>query len=660
MKTKKASIYRSMQSGGQMNPYNTLNANTLAPEAPKMNFNYAMMGAKLGTQFGGPGVGTAIGAGLGLGADVLMHNKLDKQYDKDVVTFREGQKKMEDQFNVYTQPGGYMQGNTNMSDGGHYDLNDPKSRSLYYSIENNNNYKDGGWIKKAINPAHKGYCTPMTKSTCTGHRRALAMTFKKHHGFHKGHEMGGEVEEQQENFSQGGKYGVISGNGNSKADDKNMSLKDGSYVIPNDTNSTTDPKIKFAQSLLDYLGHDGDKKINASEGGNGNVNISSKELVLNPKQSKQFDSLLGGPANKEKLLTPNSEYNQHFANGGNTDDIDWGEIDKGVDLKGGDPDATLLAPSQATLDQNRAMTMGENYKNENVNPDEIDTKAPSFYNAKTEMTNQEQQDPNNFSMTDDLWSKMNNYKEPPTTTTNSPTINPPSVDKQSQNTPTDAMFSEFEKTNKNLLAANEIVAGGEALYNLAQKYQGAPKPKQYNPQIYSKDYNGLENEFKSNIQRSDATALYNLRNSGAGNLSVGSSQIQANDLTAKNKASAEIYDLREQDKVRTTGEKNQASLFNLQSENQWASQEAQNKSNFRLQKGQAISANLSAGLQAYGNYSNSKLGALAYKSGMDQNTYMNNIYTKLSRGEKLSSEEQGIIDSLGYGNKSTTKITPTV
>lgn len=50
--------------------------------------------------------------------------------------------------------------------------------------------KKGGWIKHAVNPAHKGYCTPMTKSTCTGHRRAFAETMKKHHGFH---EDGGEV-----------------------------------------------------------------------------------------------------------------------------------------------------------------------------------------------------------------------------------------------------------------------------------------------------------------------------------------------------------------------------------------------------------------------------------------------------------------------------------
>jgi hypothetical protein len=42
------------------------------------------------------------------------------------------------------------------------------------------------WIQKAINPAHKGYCTPITKKTCTPRRKALALRFKKggdlHHG----------------------------------------------------------------------------------------------------------------------------------------------------------------------------------------------------------------------------------------------------------------------------------------------------------------------------------------------------------------------------------------------------------------------------------------------------------------------------------------------
>ena len=38
---------------------------------------------------------------------------------------------------------------------------------------------DKKWIQKAINPAHKGYCTPMTKATCTPKRKALAVTLKK-------------------------------------------------------------------------------------------------------------------------------------------------------------------------------------------------------------------------------------------------------------------------------------------------------------------------------------------------------------------------------------------------------------------------------------------------------------------------------------------------
>lgn len=60
--------------------------------------------------------------------------------------------------------------------------------------------KDGHWIQKAVNPAHKGYCTPMTKSTCTPRRKALAKTFKKHHGFHK-KEDGGIIPDNMSNFS---------------------------------------------------------------------------------------------------------------------------------------------------------------------------------------------------------------------------------------------------------------------------------------------------------------------------------------------------------------------------------------------------------------------------------------------------------------------------
>jgi hypothetical protein len=39
--------------------------------------------------------------------------------------------------------------------------------------------KDDKWIQKAVNPKHKGYCTPVTKKTCTPKRKALARTLKK-------------------------------------------------------------------------------------------------------------------------------------------------------------------------------------------------------------------------------------------------------------------------------------------------------------------------------------------------------------------------------------------------------------------------------------------------------------------------------------------------
>lgn len=39
--------------------------------------------------------------------------------------------------------------------------------------------EDKDWIQKAVDPEHKGYCTPMTKKTCTPARKALAKRFKK-------------------------------------------------------------------------------------------------------------------------------------------------------------------------------------------------------------------------------------------------------------------------------------------------------------------------------------------------------------------------------------------------------------------------------------------------------------------------------------------------
>ena len=42
------------------------------------------------------------------------------------------------------------------------------------------------FLQKAINPKHKGYCTPMSKKTCTPRRKALAKRLKPGGDLYKG------------------------------------------------------------------------------------------------------------------------------------------------------------------------------------------------------------------------------------------------------------------------------------------------------------------------------------------------------------------------------------------------------------------------------------------------------------------------------------------
>ena len=56
-----------------------------------------------------------------------------------------------------------------------------RNAALQHSMTGGGMYeeKTKKWIQKAVDPKHKGYCTPMTKPTCTPARKALAKRFKK-------------------------------------------------------------------------------------------------------------------------------------------------------------------------------------------------------------------------------------------------------------------------------------------------------------------------------------------------------------------------------------------------------------------------------------------------------------------------------------------------
>ena len=56
---------------------------------------------------------------------------------------------------------------------------------------------DDKWIQKAVNPKHKGFCTPESKPTCTPERKALADRFKKGDLSEGNLEFGAEPQEEK-------------------------------------------------------------------------------------------------------------------------------------------------------------------------------------------------------------------------------------------------------------------------------------------------------------------------------------------------------------------------------------------------------------------------------------------------------------------------------
>ena len=88
-------------------------------------------------------------------------------------------KNLKERSRVFKEGQDRMKGLEKQIESGVVDRN-VKSKDVFKIIKG---LKKGGsdkkWIQKAVNPKHKGYCTPMTKKTCTPARKALARTFKK-------------------------------------------------------------------------------------------------------------------------------------------------------------------------------------------------------------------------------------------------------------------------------------------------------------------------------------------------------------------------------------------------------------------------------------------------------------------------------------------------
>lgn len=175
--------------------------------------------------------------------------------------------------------------------------------------------KSGGWIQKAINPAHKGYCTPLSKSTCTGHRRALALMFKKNHGFHKKEDGGMNntealsnddlIKYQGASHEEGGininQNGIPSNNGSS-AEVEGGESNWRNYIFSDTIGINKKKEIELSQNKVHKTFSDLAKKVDKKLGGRENDEYSnkSKEIMYNNIIQKNEQALEMKYGNKFK------------------------------------------------------------------------------------------------------------------------------------------------------------------------------------------------------------------------------------------------------------------------------------------------------------------------------------------------------------------------
>jgi len=143
----------------------------------------AMSNIKKSGDIWGPGKAAGGRAGYAIGSLVHAATKAAKKYYKKKKLAEDTKKgKFPETESLTHQVGPYV-GDVG-SEGKKAKKFAKRSHKKEEAAEAGTGYAKGGkadkkWIQKAVNPKHKGYCTPMTKKTCTPARKALARTFKK-------------------------------------------------------------------------------------------------------------------------------------------------------------------------------------------------------------------------------------------------------------------------------------------------------------------------------------------------------------------------------------------------------------------------------------------------------------------------------------------------
>ena len=145
-----------------------------------------------------------------------------------------------------------------------------------------------------------------------------------------------------------------------------------------------------------------------------------------------------------------------------------------------------------------------------------------------------------------------------------------------------SLLGDVAQEEKNYYAEAGLLNLGMLAGNLGSQYVAKPKPLPYQPDIYQRNIAAQFESANKDLDKEAATARYNARNMGV----TRTPDIDANLMDKRLSLGAQLDTEKENERKSVYEQRNQASLFNLNQNNQYASNEADRLAQFRQEKGQ--------------------------------------------------------------------------
>jgi len=425
----------------------------------------------------------------------------------------------------------------------------------------------------------------------------------------------------------GASYGVVPGNGNPRADDKDMNVGPG-HVVPAEN-------THLAKKVVKKLGYDPNVKVDMNQG-NGmgaDIKISSKEYFLNDEQVERMKNELGLDP---EILSPNSDYNQRV-NGGSTQDAKDMIQQK---LKSGGGIWGKMNKNQLQINNNNQYPAYQDAGSTNPvqpaqNVEEVIVSAKRPENSGIQfLPLQELEIPgmNENRVPLDMNGQPINFDDPvynPQITTNG---TDPGANGTDPNAPVDPNLTPEEKYLQEMRDKNASNARGEklanvgmGLWNLSRSREKPAGPTLAPMREVVRDYEGMKLQAKKDIESSTRGNMKKMRELGLTTQMVGA---DANTKEMTMKANSAIWDMMNKDQMYNAANDNARQREYYNKMDNFNINDARDANTFAEKKGQNIAQNAAQYFDVQENefQNDAKLGGYQVNDEMDA---LDNEYNKL-------------------------------